>query len=71
MSRKNQAIRAEIVLIDAAIVDILKGGQNVEVTTAGGGRKVQMANIKDLYAQRDRLRRSLRGGPVARRGIPL
>jgi len=30
-----------------------------------------MADLKTLYAQRDRLRRSLRGGPVARQGVPI
>lgn len=71
MSRNRQAIRAEVAAIDRAINAVLEGGQNVEVTTAAGTRKVQMADLKTLYAQRDRLRRSLRGGPVARQGIPI
>lgn len=71
MSRHRGAVRAEIAAIDKAILDVLQGGQNVEVTTAAGTRKVQMADLKTLYAQRDRLRRSLRGGPVARQGIPI
>ena len=71
MSRNLGAVRAEIAAIDKAILDVLQGGQNVEVTTAAGTRKVQMADLKTLYAQRDRLRRSLRGGPVARQGIPI
>lgn len=71
MSRNRQAIRAEVAAIDRAISAVLEGGQNVEVTTAAGTRKVQMADLKTLYAQRDRLRRSLRGGPVARQGIPI
>lgn len=70
MSRK-QAIRNEIRAIDAAINDVLTGGQNVTVTTAAGTRSVTMANLQALYAQRDRLRRSLRGGPVARQGVPI
>jgi hypothetical protein len=71
MSRNRQAIRAEVAAIDRAINAVLEGGQDVEVTTASGTRKVKMADLKTLYAQRDRLRRSLRGGPVARQGIPI
>jgi hypothetical protein len=71
MSRSRRAVQTEIAAIDAAIMAVLEGGQNVEVTTAAGSRKVQMADLKTLYAQRDRLRRSLRGGPVARQGIPI
>lgn len=71
MSRNRAAIRAEMAAIDKAILAILNGGQNVEVTTAAGTRKVQMADLKTLYAQRDRLRRSLRGGPLARQGVPI
>ena len=71
MSRNRRAILGEIAAIDAAILAVLQGGQNVEVTTAAGTRKVQMADLKTLYAQRDRLRRSLRGGPVARQGVPI
>lgn len=69
--RNRQAVLAEIGAIDRAISAVLEGGQNVEVTTAAGTRKVQMADLKTLYAQRDRLRRSLRGGPVARQGVPI
>lgn len=71
MSRNRRAIRAEIDAIDKAILAVLQGGRNVEVTTAAGTRKVQMADLKTLYAQRDRLRRILRGGPVARQGVPI
>lgn len=71
MSRNRRAIQAEINAIDAAILAVLNGGQNVEVTTAAGSRKVQMADLKTLYTQRDRLRRSLRGGPRARQGVPV
>ena len=71
MSRNRAAIRAEMAAIDKAILAVLNGGQNVEVTTAAGTRKVQMADLKTLYAQRDRLRRSLRGGPLARQGVPI
>lgn len=69
--RNRRAVLAEISAIDRAISAVLEGGQNVEVTTAAGTRKVQMADLKTLYAQRDRLRRSLRGGPVARQGVPI
>lgn len=71
MSRNRAAIRAEMLAIDGAILAILQGGQSVEVTTAAGTRKVQMADLKTLYAQRDRLRRTLRGGPVPRQGVPI
>lgn len=69
--RNRRAVLAEIGAIDRAISAVLEGGQNVEVTTAAGTRKVQMADLKTLYAQRDRLRRSLRGGPIARQGVPI
>lgn len=69
MSKK--AIRAEIAVVDRAILAVLEGGQEVEVTTAAGTRKVKLPSLDALYKQRDRLRRALRGGPVARQGVPL
>ncbi|KEQ11290.1 hypothetical protein GZ77_26125 [Endozoicomonas montiporae] len=64
-------VRQELAQVNAAITAILEGGQSVTVNTGGGNRQVGMADLKTLYARKDKLNRMLRGGPGFRQGIPV
>ena len=60
---KNE-IKRQLAEVNAAISNIMQGGQSNSISGSGGSSAVTQANLKDLQTERTRLERLIYGGGI-------